>query len=277
MTGPVRLPGETVTVRRLLTPLTLLAITALAAPAVAQTAAFPAPLPNQSATPAPSAAPAKSAQPQFPPVNQSSAPAQGTSAFPPVSGSGAPPPRAAAASPFPSPTGAAASQGVFQQGAGVPPVTAAGFGPGGGPPRANAEQEECMAKFAPLRADAEKRAKMIQSASARKATAQEACTLIKAYVAAEKKVVDYVTTKQTACGIPSEIPTQLKGNQSKSQEMMKQVCAAAANQAQGGGGGPAAAPSLSEVLGTSNASAETRTVPKGGSTFDTINGNVLTR
>jgi hypothetical protein len=133
-----------------------------------------------------------------------------------------------------------------------------------------------MAKFAPLRADAERRAKLIQQASARKATAQEACGLIKAYVAAEAKVVNYVTTKQTACGIPSEIPTQLKANQSRSHEMQKQVCAAAANQAQGGGG-PAAAPSLSEVLGTSSASIETRTVRKGGSTFDTINGNVLTR
>ena len=70
-----------------------------------------------------------------------------------------------------------------------------------------------MAKFAPIRADAERRAKLISAASAKKATAQEACGLIKAYVAAEAKVVSYVTTKQTACNIPPEVPNQLKANQ----------------------------------------------------------------
>jgi hypothetical protein len=130
-----------------------------------------------------------------------------------------------------------------------------------------------MEKFAPLRQDAEKRAKMIQAASERKAPPQEACGLIKAYVQAESKLVNYVTTKQTACGIPAEIPKQLKANQGRSQQMMKAVCQAAA---QPQGGGPAAAPSLSEVLGSSSAP-EIRSVRSGGSTFDTINGNVLAR
>ncbi len=80
-------------------------------------------------------------------------------------------------------------------------------------------------------------------------------------------------TKQTACGIPAEIPKQLKANQSRSQQMMKVVCQAAA---QPQGGGPAAAPSLSEALGSTGAP-EIRTVRGGGSTFDTINGNVLSR
>ncbi len=106
-----------------------------------------------------------------------------------------------------------------------------------------------MEKFAPLRQDAEKRAKMIQAASERKAPPQEACGLIKAYVQAESKLVNYVTTKQTACGIPAEIPKQLKANQGRSQQMMKVVCQAAAQPQ--GGGGAAAAPSLSEVLGSS--------------------------
>ena len=129
-----------------------------------------------------------------------------------------------------------------------------------------------MAKFAPLRADAEKRAKLIQAASERKAAPQEACGLIKGYVQAEAKLVAYVTTKQTACGIPAEVPKQLKTNQARSQQMMKAVCQAAAQPQ----GGPAAAPSLSEVLG-STAAPEVRTVRGGGSTFDTINGNVLSR
>ena len=113
---------------------------------------------------------------------------------------------------------------------------------------------------------------MIKAASERKAAPPEACGLIKAYVAAEAKVVNYVTTKQTACQIPAEIPKQLKAAQAKSHQMMKVVCEAA-NRPQGA---PAAAPSLSEALGSSSAP-EVRSVRSGGSTFDTLNGNVLSR
>jgi hypothetical protein len=133
-----------------------------------------------------------------------------------------------------------------------------------------------MEKFAPLRQDAEKRAQAIKAASERKAppqAPQEACGLIKNYVQAEAKLVNYVTTKQTACGIPAEIPKQLKANQARSQQMMKAVCQAAAAPQ---GGGPAAAPSLSEALGSSSGP-EIRSVRSGGSTFDTLNGKVLSR
>jgi hypothetical protein len=249
-------------------PLTLSAMAALCVEAAAQ-GAFPAPLPNQSG----------SAASPFPPVNQSgssnAAPAA-ASPFPPVNNS-APQQRPASASPFPSPsaTNAAASQGVFSQGAAPLGGGLAGGAPRGGPPGGggSAEQQECMEKFVPLRQDAEKKAQAIKAASDRKAPPQEACTLIKGYVAAEAKLVNYVTTKQTACGIPAEIPKQLKANQARSQQMMKAVCQAAA---QPQGGGPAAAPSLSEVLGSSSAP-EIRSVRSGGSTFDTINGNVLAR
>jgi hypothetical protein len=40
--------------------------------------------------------------------------------------------------------------------------------------------------------------------------------------------------------------------------------------------GPAG-PTLSDVLGTSSAVPEATVAKKGGSTFDTLNGNVLTR
>lgn len=256
-------------VRRLLMPLTFSAMAALCAQAGAQ-GAFPAPLPNQSGN----------AASPFPPVNQSgtAAAAQPASAspFPPVNA--APAQRPAAASPFPDPSAgrAAASQGVFSRGAAP---MGGGFGGGGfaaAPPQAGgggtAEQEECMEKFAPLRQDAERRAKLIQAASDRKAPPKEACGLIKGYVQAEARLVNYVTTKQTACGIPPDIPKQLKANQARSQQMMKAVCQAAAQPQ----GGPAAAPSLSEVLGSPSAAPEIRTV-RGGSTFDTINGNVLAR
>jgi hypothetical protein len=250
-----------VSVRRFLMPLTLSALAALCVEAAAQ-GAFPAPLPSQSG----SAQSGGAQSSPFPPVNQSgsAAPAQ-ASPFPPVNGG-------ASASPFPPVSGPAASQGVFSRGAAPVGGGMGGFSsgpPGGG--GGNAEQAECMERFVPLRQDAEKRANAIKAASARKASPQEACGLIKNYVQAEARLVNFVTTKQTACGIPAEIPKQLKANQAQSHQMMKAVCQAAAQPQ----GGRMAAPSLSEVLGAGSSGPEIRSVRGGGSTFDTINGNVL--
>ena len=55
--------------------------------------------------------------------------------------------------------------------------------------------------------------------------------------------------------------------------MQKKVCAVAQQAQQRGPAGP----SLSEVLGSSAALPEATPEKKGGSTFDTLNGNVLTR
>jgi hypothetical protein len=250
-----------------LSAMTLSVMAAFCVQATAQ-GAFPAPLPNQSS----------GAASPFPPVNQSGGTAASSPAaaspFPAVNNAGA---ASAAPKPsvFPSAGSAAASQGSFPAQGATPlggGLAAGGFG-AGSPQGGGAEQQDCMEKFAPLRQEAERRAAMIKAASERKAAPPEACGLIKAYVAAEAKVVNYVTTKQTACQIPAEIPKQLKASQAKSHQMMKVVCEAA-NRPQGG---PAqAAPSLSEALGSSSAP-EVRSVRGGGSTFDTLNGNVLTR
>jgi hypothetical protein len=264
-----------VIVRHLLMPLALTAMAACCGQAAAQ-GAFPAPLPNQSSQSNQSSG---SASP-FPPVNQSAAAPQPAAAspFPPVNGAPAQPAAAGSAFPNPSSSNAAASQGVFSQGARPlgGGLGGGGFGAASPPPQqeagGTAEQEECLAKFAPMRVEAEKRAKQVQAASERKAPPQEACNLIKAYVQAEARLVSYVTTKQTACGIPPDIPKQLKTNQARSQQMQKVVCQAAAQPQ----GRAAAAPSLSEVLGSPGAAPDVRTV-RGGSTFDTINGNVLAR
>jgi hypothetical protein len=190
--------------RRLL--LTAYTMGELCTGAVAQVA-FPAPLPNQSSPDVFKKGFFQRSLPGFDRPQQNPSAAQ--DAFPVPLPNQAP--QAQGAFPLPLPNRSAPPVFLLQQS----PTTA---------------KEDCMAKFAPLRADAEKRAKLIQAASARKATAREACSLIKAYVASENKVVDYVTANQTACGIPEEIPNQLKVNQSKSQEMMKRVCEAARNQ-----------------------------------------------
>jgi hypothetical protein len=228
------------TIRRLIVPLTLAVVTAYAGQASAQ-GAFPAPLPGRAGQPN---------DPAFPPVN-GAAPAS----------LGAPP---AAASPFPS-TGAAPVTGTqFER----PPAPAAP--PAGGP------SDACMKGFVPLREDAEKRGKLIKAASDRHAPPPEACKLIQNFSEAEVRMIKYVEANSAKCGIPPQIADQLKGGHKNTELMQKRVCDVA-QQIQARGGAPAG-PSLSEVLGSATALPEaTPTNKKGGSTFDTLNGNVLSR
>lgn len=209
--------------------------------------AFPAPLPGQSAAPAP----ANNASP-FPPVG--GAPA--ASPFPPVNGATAAPAR-----PAPSPS-------AFTSGA--PPVGATGFGgpPQGGPPPG---AEECQKGFLPLRADAEAKAKLIQAAGKRKAPPQEACKLIGNFAQAETKMIKFVESHMQKCGIPAQVAEQMKKGHANTSQLQQRVCAAAQQQQAGPAG-----PSLSEALGSASLP-EAKPLKRGGSTFDTLNGNVLTR
>lgn len=204
--------------------------------------AFPAPLPGQAAP-----APASNASP-FPPVG--GAPA--SSPFPPVNG--------ATVAPAPSPS-------AFTSGA--PPVGGTGFGPpqGGPPPGA----EECQKGFMPLRADAEAKAKLIQAAGKRKAPPQEACKLISNFLQAEVKMIKFVEGHMQKCGIPAQVAEQMKKGHANTSQLQQRVCAAAQQQQAGPAG-----PSLSEALGSASLP-EAKPLKRGGSTFDTLNGNVLTR
>jgi hypothetical protein len=133
-----------------------------------------------------------------------------------------------------------------------------------------------MKGFMPLREDAEKRGKMIKAASDRHAPPQEACKLIGNFGQAELKMIKYVETHSAKCGIPPQVADQLKNGHKNTEKMLKQVCDVA-QQIQARGGAPAG-PSLSEVLGSATSLPEaTPTNKKGGSTFDTLNGNVLSR
>ncbi len=130
-----------------------------------------------------------------------------------------------------------------------------------------------MKGFMPLREEAEKRGKLIKAAGERKAPPDEACKLIGNFGQAEIKMIKYVEANATKCGIPAQIGEQLKTGHQNTEKMQKQVCAVA-QQAQSRG---PVGPSLSEVLGSAAALPEAQTVKKGGSTFDTLNGNVLSR
>lgn len=233
------------TIRRLIVP-TVAAVIAMHSPQVNAQSAFPAPLPSQAASsPFPAPLP-----------NQSSSPAVAEpSPFPPVS----------AGSPFPA--AGAAPLGGGGGGFGAPPQAA--------PMGQQAGGDECMNEFVKLRQEAEKRGAAIQAAGKRKAPASEACKLITAFAASETKMISYVITNSKKCGIPGEIADQLKKGHQNTTGMQKKVCDIAAQQQQRGPAGP----SLADVLGSSTAAPEANASAKkfGGTTFDTLNGNVLQR
>ena len=225
-------------IHRLIVPLSLAALLAQADHVRAQ-GAFPAPLPGQASQSSP-----------FPPVN-------GAAPSGPVG--------AAPASPFPT--------------TGVAPVAGAGGGGGGGfgpPPGAappsGGPSEACMKGFMPLREEAEKRGKLIKAASERHAPPDEACKLISNFSQSEVKMIKYVEVNSAKCGIPAQIADQLKSGHKNTEAMEKKVCSVAQQMQNRGPAGP----SLSDVLGTT-AGPEVTTAKKGGSTFDTLNGNVLER
>jgi hypothetical protein len=229
-----------VIIRRLIVPLAV-AVIAHAGQALAQ-GAFPAPLPG----------PMKN-DPAFPPVN-GAGPMKNDPAFPPVNGAGA------------APSGSFPAQGAA-------PITGSAFERGPAPP-SQAAVDECMKGFVPLREDAEKRGKMIKAASDRHAPPDEACKLIGSFGQAEIKMIKYVEIHAAKCGIPAQISEQLKTGHKNTETMLQKVCAVAQQVQQQRG---PAGPSLSEVLGSSAALPEATPTKKGGSTFDTLNGNVLTR
>jgi hypothetical protein len=180
-------------------------------------------------------------------------------AFPPVNGA------APAAS-----LGAAPSSSFPVNGAA--PITGSAFERAPAPPSQAGPPDECMKGFIPLREEAEKRGKLIKAASDRHAAPEEACKLIGNFAQSETKMIKYVESHAAKCGIPPQIADQLKSGHKNTESMQQKVCAVAQQQQKGPAG-----PSLSEVLGSSAALPEATAVKKGGSTFDTLNGNVLTR
>jgi hypothetical protein len=192
--------------------------------------------------------------------SQTTAP-NAASPFPPVNGVA--PAAVPAPAPFPV-TGAA-------------PVNSAAFAPPAPPSQQGGPPDNCMKEFAPMREDAEKKGTMIKTASERHATADEACKLIRNFGQAELKMIKYVETHAAKCGIPPQVPEQLKSGPKNTETMQAKVCAVAAQQQQQQQQKPAG-PSLSEVLGSSAELPDANTAKKsGGSTFDTLNGNVLAR
>jgi hypothetical protein len=184
---------------------------------------------------------------------------------------------AANSSPFPPVNGATAAPSF---GAAPPPAAGSFPATGGSPfaaapfaaPPTQGPSDDCMKGFLPLREEAEKRGKLIKAASDRHAAPSEACKLIGNFAQVEFKMMKYVEVHMAKCGIPPQILDQLKNGHKGTETMQQKVCAAAEQMAKGPAG-----PSLSDVLGSATALPEAATSKKGGGTFDTLNGNALTR
>ena len=145
---------------------------------------------------------------------------------------------------------------------GMPGMGAPGFG---GPPAA--PPPACQQLLA-MRDETQKNANAIQKASEKKAGPDVACKLFRTFLAGEAKMIKAIETSAQVCGIPPDMPKQLKAGHAKAQQIAKQLCDAAAR-------GPALAPSLSEALGVTTGVPDTQAKP--GGAFDTLSGNVLAR
>ena len=142
-----------------------------------------------------------------------------------------------------------------------------GGGLGGGGFGGGAEPA-CMPEFIKLREDFEKKGRAAKAVMEHKPSREDACKQIMTVYAAEAKWVKFTEANAASCGIPPEVPQQLKVRHGHTDQARKALCAP----------GPAAAPvapSLSDALGTARLPMPETTKSGGGSTLDTLNGNIL--
>ena len=167
---------------------------------------------------------------------------------------GAPPPRQPGPDPFAGP--------------------AAGMGPMGGfgPPQQQQQQmPPCMIEFGKLRDAAATRAQAIQKAgqAKEKPSPKEACHLFNLFSAAEEKMLKYLVSNKTSCGVPDEVIKQVRQDHSRTADIRGKICKAAEAPPRPAG------PTLSDTLTAPIPDA--KNVRSGAGTFDTLTGNPLAR
>jgi len=145
------------------------------------------------------------------------------------------------------------------------PMTGPAMGPGAAP-----GMPPCMSQFLPMRAEAEKRAGMLQAGINKKKAPPEICQLFRSFSEAEAKVVKYAVANQTGCGIPPDAVAQMKKNHAKTNEVRDRVCSVADKPAQPAG------PNLGEALGFGSLP-NAETTRAGTGTLDSLSGNPLAR
>jgi hypothetical protein len=142
-----------------------------------------------------------------------------------------------------------------------------GGGFGAAPPLGGAEPP-CMPAFLKLREDVEKKTSVAKAMGEHKPPREEMCKQVTIVAAAQAKWAKFAEGNVASCGIPHEVAQQLKALHDHTDQMKKAICAT----------GPAVAPvapSLSDALGTARLPLPETTKSGGGSTLDTLNGNIL--
>ena len=86
-------------------------------------------------------------------------------------------------------------------------------------------------------------------------------------------MINYVEANAAKCGIPPQIGEQLKTGHKNTEAMQEKVCAVAQQRQTA----DRLAPASAKCWVLRRRSPRRTPVKKGGSTFDTLNGNVLTR
>jgi hypothetical protein len=143
--------------------------------------------------------------------------------------------------------------------------------PGGAAPAGGgfggAQPPPCAVEFFKIREDVEKKGSVFKGLTERKPPSREAlCKQMTLVSAAMAKWAKFADANVASCGIPREVAQQLKVQNEHADQTKKALCAA----------GPApAAPSLSDALGTTRLPMPESTKSSGGSTLDTLNGNIL--
>ena len=130
------------------------------------------------------------------------------------------------------------------------------------------QEPPCLAGFAKLRDDAQKKASAIQKASERKAPPKEACHLFTVFSAAEAKMLKYAVDNKSSCGVPDEVIKNIKAGHNRTNEIKTKVCKVAEAPPRPAG------PSLSDALGSPIPNAN-NIRSGGGGTFDTLTGNPI--
>jgi hypothetical protein len=123
--------------------------------------------------------------------------------------------------------------------------------------------------FIPLRDAVQKTGAAIRDAGKRKAPAPEICKLFRRFAAASAKMLKFMETNKTWCGVPDKAIEAAKANVTQAVKIRTRVCQAAKAPRP-------APPSLSDALGAPTIATPGNTKTDRG-TFDTLTGNALAR
>ena len=144
---------------------------------------------------------------------------------------------------------------------------APGMGGFGAPPPA--PPPACQ-QLAALRDEATKNGAAIAAANKRHVDVVEACKLFKAFLTSESKFIRGMTENMSTCGVPPEAIKTYQEGHGKASLIGKQVCDAAEHPRPAG-------PSLSDALNSAPVLPDADNTKTGRGTYDTLQGNALTR